>query len=513
MQPSHEQMTQEALLAVSELDADLRRVKLYEVDPQSGQWNDKGTGRFHIDAPESQLSAKLVVQDEGGGPDLVDTVLQTRHRDYSYQKESILLWQEEGQHRALSFQRPEGCQAAWRYLQLFFPGFLDPDREEESSEGDDRSDHRSDHSEPDALWPTLENLEYFVKRLKEVEMSVEQRQVSQQDLGSSLKNIVSKRWFLTLWATLNEAEEANKMTECTHIAEILLRIITLYTMTAPQPQPLSLFGDSEDPVMVLLSEDHCRHFFKALQYDPELVKRQLRIDHNFFLDNVVKYREVIAHSNSEFARTAHFLYRLLYLRDVCMPRYLDDSTIHRMGFIVTAAYQRICKVLVDDPNTLLELAEGLETNILAAHFLRELLTALKTHMQTPGAPEKAAIYSRLRELSVLERFEGYLDGTSPVIKQWRDAVTERHRREEAERESLKGDGCVEGGGGVVGSVGSPMLGGMTSPTMARFDPLRRCLENETRTLTFHPVAVAVDVLYLVCEHNIQMLRQCLSRTE
>ena len=109
--------------------------------------------------------------------------------------------------------------------------------------------------------------------------------------------------------------------------------VALYTIsTNPFTQlALSPSGekclDPDDPLVKLLSDEHYINFFRAMEFESELRKHGLKIGHVDFLKNVSEFKDVICTDNEIFSWACHFIYRILYLRDVCLPRHLDEPTI------------------------------------------------------------------------------------------------------------------------------------------------------------------------------------------
>jgi len=84
---------------------------------------------------------------------------------------------------------------------------------------------------------------------------------------------------------------------------VLLNDIALYEL---------LFSDS---IMVDL--------MGILEYDPEWPKR---VKHREYLSNHVVFKEVVPFENEDLVKKIHQTFRLQYLKDVVLPRTLDDST-------------------------------------------------------------------------------------------------------------------------------------------------------------------------------------------
>lgn len=69
----------------------------------------------------------------------------------------------------------------------------------------------------------------------------------------------------------------------------------------------------------------------ALEYDPELVQQQ---HHRDFLRDKVVFKEVVPISDPALRAKIHQTYRLAYLKDVVLPRVLDDATFATFSSLI-----------------------------------------------------------------------------------------------------------------------------------------------------------------------------------
>ena len=69
----------------------------------------------------------------------------------------------------------------------------------------------------------------------------------------------------------------------------------------------------------------------ALEYDPELFEQQ---HHRTFLRDKVVFKEVVPIADAALRAKIHQTYRLAYLKDVVLPRVLDDATFATFSSLI-----------------------------------------------------------------------------------------------------------------------------------------------------------------------------------
>eukprot|EP00922_Rhytidocystis_sp_ex-Travisia-forbesii_P019908 GHVS01029387.1.p1 GENE.GHVS01029387.1~~GHVS01029387.1.p1 ORF type:complete len:182 (+),score=32.63 GHVS01029387.1:25-570(+) len=114
-----------------------RRVKVFDVDCDTGDWVDRGTGYCCIIEQEKRLmvSAETCENNtlvETFDDILVDTVILD-NSEYTQQKESIITWQagDRNVYRAISFQNPQGCDTTWQFISTCVPHLIGREEAEE----------------------------------------------------------------------------------------------------------------------------------------------------------------------------------------------------------------------------------------------------------------------------------------------------------------------------------------------------------------------------------------------
>jgi len=78
----------------------------------------------------------------------------------------------------------------------------------------------------------------------------------------------------------------------------------------------------------------------ALEYDPELLLQQ---HHRDFLREKVIFKEVVPISDPALRAKIHQTYRLAYLKDVVLPRVLDDATFATFSSLILFNNVEVCR--------------------------------------------------------------------------------------------------------------------------------------------------------------------------
>eukprot|EP01133_Synstelium_polycarpum_P007783 gene7783-9132_t len=191
----------------------------------------------------------------------------------------------------LSFQEPIGCQEVWDYITLY-----------RRKEGDMEMIELPE--------PILANLE-AIKDLVEPSLTISTKE--------KIGNTISKDNYLkTLLDLFDELEKINDMSGLHLLFHIFRNLI--------------LFNDS-NVLELLLSEDYLMRVMGVLEYDPE-ISNQNRIKHRDFLRHHVIFKQVVKFSTDALITTIHQTFRVQYLKDVVLPRVLDDLTFSTLNSII-----------------------------------------------------------------------------------------------------------------------------------------------------------------------------------
>ena len=154
----------------------------------------------------------------------------------------------------------------------------------------------------------------------------------------------------------------------------------------------------------------------ALEYDPALVGRQR---HREFLRERVVFKEVVPITDAGLRAKIHQTYRLSYLKDVVLPRVLDDTTFATLSSLILFNNVEVLMALQADARFLPELfaalrragpADAAFADRLA--FLQEL-TGLAKHLQV-GA--RVQLLAKLAGLGLFEAAGAALAGGDEALR-------------------------------------------------------------------------------------------------
>lgn len=136
----------------------------------------------------------------------------------------------------------------------------------------------------------------------------------------------------------------------------------------------------------LTQDDVVMDVFGALEYDPELAERQ---EHRKWLQNGVAFKQVVPIRNELVLWRIHQTYRLGYLKDVVMPRLLDDAAMSTLSSMMLFNTMDIISSLQEDASffeDLFNCLDSLETSdaewVDLAGFVQELCSLAK-QLQPP----------------------------------------------------------------------------------------------------------------------------------
>ncbi|KAK9673010.1 hypothetical protein RND81_12G140100 [Saponaria officinalis] len=329
-----------------------RRVKVYR-QTEDGKWEDQGTGHVSVDYMERSEDFALFVIDEEDNETLLS------HRicsDDIYQKQeadTIISWRdpEFSFELALSFQETAGCCYIWDHIcnvqrNLHF-GTLNHD-----------TFHGVNSELRELPAVELSTLPLILKIVVESgitdQMRVAELILHDQDFFRKLMNL------------FRICEDLENLDSLRMIYKIVKGILMLNN-----PQIFErLFGD--EFIMDVIG---------CLEYDPEVP----HVRHRDFLTEHVVFKEAIPIKDPMVLCKIHQTYRIGYLKDVVLPRVLDDTTVASLNSIVHANNGAVVSLLKEDSAFIRDLFSRLRSASTSAeskknlvHFLHEFCTLSKS---------------------------------------------------------------------------------------------------------------------------------------
>ncbi|XP_019180538.1 PREDICTED: serine/threonine-protein phosphatase 4 regulatory subunit 3 isoform X2 [Ipomoea nil] len=329
----------------------LQRVKVYRLN-DDGKWDDQGTGHVTVDYLERSEEVGLLVVDEADN----ETLLLHRISSddiYRKQEDTIISWRdpEYSTELALSFQETTGCAHIWehicnvqRNMQL---NNLNSDR------------YHSINSELRELPPVeISTLPLILKAVVESGIADQLRLI---ELMLHDEDIFRK--LMSLFRICEDLEDMDSL----HIFfKIVKGIIFLNSSQIFE----KIFGD--ELIMDIIG---------CLEYDPDVP----HVHHRNFLKENVVFKEAIPIKDPVVLSKIHQTYRVGYLKDVILPRALDDATGATLTNIIHTNNAYVVSILKDDSTFIHELFVRLKSPAVSeeskenlVRFLHEFCTLSKS---------------------------------------------------------------------------------------------------------------------------------------
>ncbi|KAF9607279.1 hypothetical protein IFM89_033486 [Coptis chinensis] len=352
----------------------MQRVKVYRLN-DDGKWDDRGTGHVTVDYLERSEDLGLFVTDEEDN----ETLLAHRIRSdeiYRRQEDTIISWRdpEYSTELALSFQEATGCSYIWDHIcsaqrNLHFNSLSDIEigprpamdtlEASETSQANDETYHgiNSDLRELPAV--ELSTLPLILKTVVESgvadQMRVTELIAHDQDFFPKL---------IDLFRLCEDLENLDSL----HVIFKLVKGIIL--LNSPQIFE-KIFGD--EFIMDIIG---------SLEYDPDVPHIQ---HHRAFLKEHVVFKEAIPIKDPSVLSKIHETYRVGYIKDVILPRILDEATIASLNSIIHANNAIVVSSLKDDSTFIQELFARMRSSTISVeskknlvHFLHEFCNLSKS---------------------------------------------------------------------------------------------------------------------------------------
>eukprot|EP00879_Flechtneria_rotunda_P032547 GHRR01035771.1.p1 GENE.GHRR01035771.1~~GHRR01035771.1.p1 ORF type:complete len:480 (+),score=165.60 GHRR01035771.1:3227-4666(+) len=166
----------------------------------------------------------------------------------------------------------------------------------------------------------------------------------------------------------------------------------------------------------LLKEEHVMDVIGCLEYDPDLQAPQ---EHRNFLQTAVVFKEVVPIISREVLAKIHQTYRIQYIKDVILPRSLDDATYATLSSLMLFNNVDVVLGLNQDVNFLPSLFSALKSkqpgndgwDDLVA-FLQEFCSLAK-HLQMQ---QRHNLWNRMTQLGMFEVIACIMQSSAPPVK-------------------------------------------------------------------------------------------------
>ncbi|KAL5700910.1 hypothetical protein ACHQM5_026308 [Ranunculus cassubicifolius] len=343
----------------------MQRVKVYRLN-DDGKWDDRGTGHVTVDYYERSEDPGLFVFDEEDN----ETLLSHRIRSdeiYRRQEDTIISWRdpEYSTELALSFQEATGCSFIWDNIcnaqrNIHFNSLSDleigprPATETLEASGTSQSNdetYRGINSELREL-PSVElaTLPLILKIVVESDVN-DQMRVTEL--------IIRDKEFLPKLMDLFKICEDLENLDGLHMIFKLVKGIFL--LNSPHIFE-KMFGD--DLIMDIVG---------SLEYDPDVPHVQ---HHRGFLKEYVVFKEAIPIKDPLILSKIHETYRVGYIKDVILPRALDEATITSLNSIIHGNNANVVSSLKDDSAFIQELFARMKSSTTSVEYKKNLVLFL-----------------------------------------------------------------------------------------------------------------------------------------
>ncbi|KAH9320159.1 hypothetical protein KI387_021928, partial [Taxus chinensis] len=342
----------------------MQRVKVYRLS-DDGKWDDRGTGHVSVEYLERPEAVGLVVIDEDDSETLL--VHRISADDvYKRNEDTIIAWRdpEIATELALSFQESMGCSFVWEQIcnvqrSIQFPSVGEIGPRPPNDEVDNAG---APQGNDDAFHGGISEL----RELPQVELSTLPLILKTVTEGCIMDHIrvseliVQDQAFLPKLLELFKIYEDLENTDGLHlIYKIVKGIIML---------------NSSQIFEKIFSDEHIMDIVGALEYDPEIPCRQ---EHRAFLREQVVFKEAVPIRDPSLLSKIHQTYRVGYIKDVILPRVLDEGTFAAMNAIIHSNNVSVVTALKGDVAFIHELFSTLKSTDTPDHVKKNLILFLQ----------------------------------------------------------------------------------------------------------------------------------------
>nr|XP_043609693.1 serine/threonine-protein phosphatase 4 regulatory subunit 3-like [Erigeron canadensis] len=328
----------------------MQRVKVYRLN-DDGKWDDQGTGHVTIAFLERSEELGLFVIDEEDNETLLLHHISSDDI-YRKQEDTIISWRDSkySSELALSFQETTGCTYIW----------------------DQICNAQRDHQIETLRNDTYNGANNELRELPAVELST-LPSILKVVVGSSvtdqlcvteliLHDHIFFRKLMDLFSVCEDLEDKDGL----HMIYKIVRGIIL--LNSPQIFE-KIFGD--ELIMDIIG---------CLEYNLEIP----HVHHRNFLKEHVVFKEAIPIKDPLALSKIHQTYRIGYLKDVVLPRVLDDATVASLNSMIHSNNGMVVTLLKDDST-----------------FIKELFARLKSPTTSPDSKRNLVFF--LQEFCILSK--------------------------------------------------------------------------------------------------------------
>jgi len=345
------------------------RGKLYALSEDS-VWSDAGTG--HTSIVGTGDNRRLIFKDEESGETLHDRPVfgsEVYQLQGEGDRQTIIVWedQEDQKDWALSFQDPDGTTEIFELI------------------CNNREVAESKRILP---LPKIGNLSELGRKLQFVPPS------QREPIASEC---ASPKFINELRETFHNSEDLNSDQELTDIFAVAKGIFLLSNQKLTERY---------------LKDDVYEDVLGMLEYDTSLPPSK-RIPHREVIKSKVQYNDVISFEDADTVERIHLNYRLLYLKDIVLPRTLDDASFAALVQMIHSNYAVILDHLQKSAKLLQQLIDQVKKqDIPSLLFLQD---ACRLSRQIPPM-QRLALYEKMCELGLYDALAVYFSPDNTAEK-------------------------------------------------------------------------------------------------
>ncbi|KAL8481361.1 hypothetical protein ACS0TY_027757 [Phlomoides rotata] len=328
----------------------MQRVKVYRLN-ENGKWDDQGTGHVTVDYSERSEDVGLYVIDEEDNETLLSHRISSDDI-YRKQEDTIISWRdpEFSTELALSFQETTGCSYIWDHICSL-----------------QRNMHFSSLAND-----TFNSISSELRELPSVELSTLPLILKIVESGIADQLRVTE-------LILNDQEFLRKLIDLFRICEDLENLDGLHLIFKIVRGIILL--NSGQIFEKIFGDELILDIMGCLEYDPESPQAQ----HRKFLKELVVFKEVVPIKDPVVLSKIHQTYRINYLKDVVLPRALDEAIVGNLNSIIHSNNAVVLSLLKDDNTFIKELFARVKSPNMSreakedlVHFLHEFCTLSKS---------------------------------------------------------------------------------------------------------------------------------------
>lgn len=238
-------------------------------------------------------------------------------------------------------------------------------------QGKDPNEGYQTEAEEDKLpLPNFDNLQQIVEDITSVNDLMRKRKISTQLLSENVhqnfNSSFQSQYVRKVCSLFDQAEGLEAQEHLFYLFHLFKGMLSL--------------GDTK-LIETLLSKEFFMFTLGALEYDPEVfqngagdhgndsqelpmeaeVQQPQVLKHRSFLQNELKFKQVVNIEDENVLDSIHLVYRLTYLKDTAIARFIDDSVLANINQLIYIKSQDIINHIFYNKDILVELLQKMRS--------------------------------------------------------------------------------------------------------------------------------------------------------